>query len=1641
VPVTDDLISEILGSLASQYLVEEVTEEQQPIEESVPLEIKTEPIEESSPPVIDEPSKPKEIEIEIGKPLKFKIRPQTEAQKEGKLDATVRGIRTGPGELNVRQTDEGTFEVRFNPREPDHYVIDAELNGDKVPSSPFYVHYYKKPISHETMELDFSNEGPGQITAQCFGDSCGEIPVQIIETVPNSKKYKLKIKPNKEDRYSIYAQRNNSEINGSPFIVDLRKMTPERTVDEEQIPIPQLLVQDESIPEVVALDEKSIPTVLVEDTEKSPEEVENEIPLVPVQEEILEEIVDSVDYSLPSFPEEDDSEEIAPQDAPVEEFVQFIGKSLNVKIRPETDEQRNGVVEASALGQKSGEGKVEVHKLPDETFLVYFNPEKPDRYTVTIKLNDQDIPHTPFVVKYVPPEADPLKCRLIGKEDISHPAEIGTEITLLVDAADAGPGELNVASYPTDTANPSILKVSPRSEEKAKYEVRYTPNTSGYHNLEFNWGGKPIPDSPVSFMVIDTKNVEFIPYGKSAATDFDTDGKDLKLKIVHRETGNTFKGKLSKVEKGKYKAAFSPKIPGLHYIHLYSKDKEIPSSPYVIKYGYPPKPEACKVIGMEKSCYIGEVIDFKVDASEAGDGDLKMTAIGSDKKPAGEVTVVDVQDGVYTAMLTPEKTGNLRIKILWGEKPISGSPFPVTVKDLSKEQLITKLFSINRMGIRESIEFPCMKDRIVTTTDKTLLLTVKTRTDNQKKGNFSTTVLNDISQESEPVKIKQENDTFLAYFEPSSAGKYTLSAELNGATISGTPLGLEYTIPPPDASKCKIIGLEDHPTRFSVGKNIFFHVDTRLAGDGKIDVQGQSPRGKPDIKVNPNSSEQRIVDVTYVPNVPGTHKVNVAWSGEEISQSPLYFEVEPIPVYPNGKPIAFDFDTEAKESNLHCLVFNEDSGKRLKGKISKTSKNRFAVNFKPRVPGLYSINVYTKMREIKNSPFFVRYAPSPKPDAVLIMDVPNDIFINEPYTFTVDAKDAGISQLGVKVTPPKKSKSGYLHVTNHKDGIYTVQHNPEATGNHSFNITWDKKPIPGIPLIVDVQNRNIQPEMAEIPLEALPTQDNEALPRIISSPDSPVVLGEPIDIDIEVKDIPRGALKVNQSGDGKAGVQFKKKTEGIIGCTITPTAMGTSTLNFLFNDKNIEGSPCVLKYCGLAGVNLEGEVMQVGTVHTFSIGCGAIHDGILEVSCGDDDFFAADISKKYLEDEQAYHCTILPKQAGPNTISVKYNGHHIIGSPYNVEFILQEPSNLALTLATPTGMEQSGLTANIETSSGGQALPVTLNQLLGGQYSIDFVPTQDSDYVLTIKCNLRIKREERQLAENFHLNYTTTPIFATDCTVEGSGINTAEVGMWSSFTVKAKDEEGDLSVIFDDANSVASGPVVTTITPFLEYEVKYLVKKSGKFQITLNWNGKPIPGSPFDVNCTMPESFSPKSQIDDLSTTIVQGKPLQFTFKPESDTPGAELGVSAYSKTVGVVMGSHEMTNEGKYKCTVHLEHLGRYLVQVDWDNTPIEGTPFQVDVVEPSRPENVKVFGPGLEAAVVGHKGTFTIDTTEAGHGAISVDVTGPEGQFLVDLEQDHDQENVYHASYLPQQAGKYIIDVTWGGEKVPHSPFTVDI
>ena len=1611
----------------------------------------------------------------------------------------------------INKQGKGKFGITFKPKVPGLYSVLVYIKSREITASPYYIRYAHPPKPEAVVVREVPNEvyvsEPSSFIVDTTNAGISQLKVKVtpprkgkdgrlnitdhrdgtytVEHVPEvSGKHSFAInwekKPIPDSPVKIEVQRRKADDLDSSIISSKASESPEPAMIQEDI------ISESAIAEFIAEDLFEIPTGLPYDEEEETDEPRDEVEktepvkpnLRPIEESIGEPIVlEPVESFMPEFFEpEEETEEVTPQDAPLNEFTQHIGKSLNVKVRPESDKQRTGELVATAVGEKTGDTDVDITKLPDGTFNARLKPTEPDRYTMSVKLNDADVPNTPFIVNFIYPKSDPYKCKIIGIEDIPDIVEVGEEINLLVDATNAGPGELTVtADNITKEETPSVIRIRPRSGEKGMYEVNYTPNTHGHHHLNFKWFDEVIPDSPVNLLAVDKANTVSFPYGKTAGIDINTDTKlsDLVMKIFQKDAGTQVKGKISKVQKGKYKINFSPKDPGLYFIHVHTKeDKEIPLCPYIVKIGRPIKPEECKVIDLDETCFVREDISFLVDGKEAGDGDLQVKVLGPKGKEVTPLNISDNKDGTYSVSLTPQDVGENKANVLWSGKPIPGSPFPFTVRDLSKEELITKLYLMNRIGALESIKFPREGEVVSTTINKTLLLTIKTRIDEQKNSKLEAQATNTATLENFPVETRMENDIFEVLFTAPSPGHYSVSAMLGGKEVPNSPIPIEYSPSLPIASECKVIGLEDPPPLYQTEKNISFQVDTRLAGDGELNISAKSPRGRPKLEAKPSAVDKRIIDITYIPNVPGTHKVKLSWSGDEIPRSPLTFEAEPIPVYPNGKPVVFDLSLDANESDINHLVFHEDTGNRLKSKINKQGKGKFGITFKPKVPGLYSVLVYIKSREITASPYYIRYAHPPKPEAVVVREVPNEVYVSEPSSFIVDTTNAGISQLKVKVTPPRKGKDGRLNITDHRDGTYTVEHVPEVSGKHSFAINWEKKPIPDSPVKIEVQRRKaddldnsiISSKASESPEPAMIHEDIISVKSvgieesgapvsvfgaaILDAPTEPIALGDSADVGIDPHG-GRGSIKVNQSGDGKCDVKLNSRGDGTYACTVTPFAVGSCQLNILMNNENIRGSPLILNFCAISGVNLEGETLQVGTVHKFTVDSDKVHPGSLEIYCDENDKSIADT--KIISSERDYLCTIVPKQAGHHTISVKYHGHHVIGSPFNVEFIPASASNMSFSLTTPSGTETSDMSASLETKSNNQQIPIQLAELLGGQYSLDFVPTEESEYLLTIKCLVKIKRHEVELSGGrFVFTYGPYPISATKCIVEGEGIVRGEVGSWSSFVVQAEDAgSGELSVIFDDEDFVSSEPIITPIIPSVKYEVKYLVRKSGNFKISLNWNGKPIPGSPFEVTCSIPagQDSPPIKEyaiIDgslEYPETVQLGRPLQFTFKPKGDQSIGDLEVAAYSKSIGLTMGSHQVTDEGNYNCTIQLAHLGRYTVDVTWDNKRIEGAPFDVNVIVPSKPENVNVYGPGLQEGRVGEKGNFTIETQGAGSGSVMVNVLGPEGQFEVELEQHPEREGVVTASYLPKVAGNYQIEVYWDGVQVPKSPFTVGV
>ena len=106
-----------------------------------------------------------------------------------------------------------------------------------------------------------------------------------------------------------------------------------------------------------------------------------------------------------------------------------------------------------------------------------------------------------------------------------------------------------------------------------------------------------------------------------------------------------------------------------------------------------------------------------------------------------------------------------------------------------------------------------------------------------------------------------------------------------------------------------------------------------------------------------------------------------------------------------------------------------------------------------------------------------------------------------------------------------------------------------------------------------------------------------------------------------------------------------------------------------------------------------------------------------------------------------------------------------------------------------------------------------------------------------------------------------------------------------------------------------------------------------------------------------------------------------------------------------------------------------------------VTGSPFKLKVGERPRPEMVQAYGPGLLNGYVGQEGNFTLETSNAGSGALAVRVQGPRKGYQINMHRHPDNDRTILVRCDPKYAGEYMVDITWSSVHVPGSPFKVTI
>uniref|UniRef100_A0A3P9CHZ6 Filamin B n=1 Tax=Maylandia zebra TaxID=106582 RepID=A0A3P9CHZ6_9CICH len=1090
-----------------------------------------------------------------------------------------------------------------------------------------------------------------------------------------------------------------------------------------------------------------------------------------------------------------------------------------------------------------------------------------------------------------------------------------------------------------------------------------------------------------------------------------------------------------------YSVTYIPQVMGAHQVTVLFAGQEIPKSPFEVNVDKA-LGDASKVTvkgpGVEP---VGNIANkptyFDIYTAGAGTGDVTAMI----KDPQGrqntvEVMMEDKGDSVYRCTYRPTQGGPHTITITFGGVGIPKSPFSV---DVGPACMPGACRATGR-GLQPS------GLRVKQVGD------IKVDTRNAGSGELKVTVKGPKGVE-EPVKQLSSQDGVFSYeYHPTSPGKYIVSITWGGQHIPKSPF--EVTVGQeagPQQIRAWGPGLEGG----IVGKPATFVVES-IGTD--VGVLGFAIEGPSQAKIECEDQNDGSCDVRYWPTEPGEYAVHVTCDEEDIEHSPFMALIIPdnntsfpdkVQAYGPGleksgcvvnQPAEFTVNAEHAGKGPLNITAQDAEGLPVEVKMRSKGDGLYSCSYTPTSSLKHTVAVSWAGVSIPKSPFRVNVGKGSHPNMVKVFGPGverSGLKANEPTHFTVDCSGAGDGDVGVGIKcdanmiSDKEADVDFDIIPNAND-TFTVKYIPPAAGRLTIKVLFTDKEVPQSPFSVKVDpSHDASKVKAEGP----------GLAR------TGVESGKPTHFTVLTKGAGKAPLDVTFSSPVK---DFDIIDNYDYSQTVkyTPAQQGEMTIVVKFGGDPIAKSPFTVGVAApldLSKVtvdNMDGRV-EVNQEQQFMVDTkGAGGQGHLVVEL-------------LSPSQQAVPCKVEPQpgkadvslvrytptKEGVYAVNVSYDGHPIPGSPFPVEAHLPpDPSkvkafgpglkgglvgNLAEFTIDTKGAGTGGLGLTVE---GPTEAKIECSDNGDGTCSVSYLPTEPGDYLVNI------------LFENVHIPGSPfradiqMPFDPSKVVASGSGLKRAKCNKYAATT---------LLLNFSAAQNFGA-KAKTEIVDNKDgtYTVTYIPLTSGMYTLLLKYGGKTVPGFPAKVmadpavDTSKVKVFGPGVE----GQAVFREATTEFTVDARSLTRRGGDHIKAAVKNPSGALTDCVVTDkaDGTYCVEYTPFENGVHSVQVLYDDTPVPNSPFRVSVSEGCDPSRVVATGPGLEQGLTDQPNNFNIFTRGAGIGGLGITVEGPSESKMSCTDN---KDGSCSVEYIPFTPGNYDVNITYGGEHIPGSPFKVPV
>uniref|UniRef100_A0A8D2L0S3 Filamin B n=2 Tax=Varanus komodoensis TaxID=61221 RepID=A0A8D2L0S3_VARKO len=1614
-----------------------------------PFRVKVEPSHDASKVKAEGPGLSK-TGVENGKPTHFTV--FTKGAGKAPLDVHFSGPRAGDAvkELDIIDNYDYSHTVRYTPVQQGNMNILVNYGGDPIPRSPFTVGV-AAPLDlskvklnglenrvevgkNQEFQIDTKGAGgQGKLDVSIFSNTRKPLPC-LVEPVVGKECSTVRYIPEEEGLHMIDINYDGNPVPGSPYTVEATLPPDPSKVKAHGPGLRGGLVGK---PAEFTIDTKGAGTGGLGLTVEGPCEAKIEcsdngdgtcsVSYLPTKpgEYLVNILFEEV--HIPGSPFKADIE--MPFDP---SKVIATGPGLERGkvgeaglLSVDCSEAGPGKLDMEAVSDSGSKADVKVQDNKDGTYGVTYVPLSAGMYTLKMKYGGEPVPNFPARVK-VDPAVDTSKIQVFGPgiegKDVFREATTGFTV-------DARPLTKTGGDHiKAQIANPSGASTDCLIKDNADgtYAVQFTPYERGPHSVEVTYDDVPVLNSPFKVDVTEGCHPSRVVAQGTGLQEAFTN-KPNPFTVVTRGAGigglgitveGPSESKISCKDNkdGSCSAEYIPYVPGDYDVNITYGGEHIPGSPFKVPVKDVVDPCKVKVVGPGLGTAVRAKIPqaFTVDTSKAGVAPLEVTVMGP-RGLAEPVSIVDNGDGTHTVSYTPTQEGPYTIGVKYADEEIPRSPFKVKVLPTYDANKVTASGpGLSTHGIPASMPAKFVVDA-----------------KDAGQGLLSVHVTD---QEGKPKRtdIHDNNDgTYAVTYLPDKTGRYSVGIKYGGDDIPLSPYRVRVS-PAGDASKCLATGPGIAAT-VKTGEEVGFVVDAKSAGKGKVTCTVLTPDGT-EAEAEVIENEDGTYDIYYTAAKPGTYVIYVRFGGVDIPNSPFTVMVTEEAYVPDGdmngvgfKPFDMVIPFAVRKGEITGEV-HMPSGKTAAADIVDNKDGTVTVRYAPVEVGLHEMHIKYMGNHIPESPlqFYVNYPNSGNVTAYgpgLVYGV-----ANKPATFTIVTEDAGEGGLDLAIEGPSKAE---ISCIDNKDGTCTVTYLPTLSGNYNILVKYNDKHIPGSPFIAKI------------------TDDSRRR--------SQVKLGSAADflLDISETDLSLLTASIKAPSGRDEPCLLKRLPNNHIGISFIPREVGEHLVSIMKNGSHVPNSPVsIMVVQSEIGDARRARVSGRGLVEgrTFEM-CDFIVDtrdaGYGGISLAVEGPSKVDIQTEDLEDGTC-RVSYFPTVPGVYIVSTKFADEHIPGSPFTVKIsgegrvkesitrarrapsVATVGSLCDLNLKIPE-IDIGDMSARV-TSPSGRITDAEIMEHDKSTYCVRFVPQEMGVHTVDVKYR-------GQHVPGSPFQFTVGPLGeggANKVRAGGPGLERAEAGIPAEFSIWTREAgAGGLSIAVE-------GPSKAEIA-FEDHKdgscgVSYTAQEPGNYEVSIKFNDEHIPESPYLVPVIAPSDDARRLTVMSLQESGLKvNQPAAFAIRLN----GAKGKIDAkVHSPIGAVEECHvsELEPE-KYAVRFIPRENGIHSIDVKFNGSHVVGSPFKVRVGEPGQtdsPALVTAYGPGLESGVTGLQSVFTIDTSKAGPGTLSVTIEGP-SKVKMDCQEAPEGYNVM---YTPMAPGNYLIGIKYGGPNhITGSPFKAKV